>query len=56
MEFRVSAATIFLDYAAKFNIVALASDDPGIFSNIGLSFDFFQVRGSPIALLTLTFI
>jgi hypothetical protein len=28
---------------AEFHIVALASDDPGIFSNIGLSFDFFQV-------------
>ncbi len=36
--------------------VALCSDDPSVFGNMGLSFDFFQVRsamsGTPIRQLT----
>ena len=28
--------------------VALCSDDPAVFGNMGLSFDFFQVRVYPV--------
>ena len=36
--------------------LALCSDDPSVFGNMGLTFDFFQVRSkSPLRLLLLTY-